>query len=1095
YPVELMTTSDYTCSDTMKDTVTIYPFVKANFAIDYSNNCSPLNVSFTNTSKGGEEFNWRFGDGDTYYTFVPEALEHIYQNNSDNDTTFFIDLTAVNNYGCADSVSRSVFLFPRVVAAFDFTTPNQGCNPLTINFANNSTGRNLDYMWDFGDMTYSTSQNPPPRNYKNSTEKDTTYYVNLTVMNLAGCDSSVTRTVQIFSKVTADFAIERVDSCSPFKIKVDNYSSGGISEFTWKYTDDDSITLFNFSDPNIPLYRNTSGLPVKYPMVLRTRNIHGCSALKADTITVFPEIYASFDPGVLEGCQPLSVPLVNQTNITNGTTFFWNFGDGRFSNLTSPPPHVYNNNSVNSTNHNILLEATSQYGCFDDTSIQIEVYPYIYAKFNLDRPEACSDELFTIDRNSSAGAINHYFWDYQGDGFNDEDKSTAEFNYSYPNTGNTNLNRTIKLTVTNAQGCDTSWRESIMIHSQVIAAFDYDNQEVCFPSPIRFTNNSEPSVPLTFYWEFGDGSTSADIDPIHPYKNFSRTSNRLFNVKLTATSEYGCDSSITGQLTIHPKPLADFSFVNAVGCPPFEVQFTGNSIGTSLDYAWDFDNGETSDIQNPFQVFNNTQTDIVQQDIMLVVTTDFSCSDTVVKPLQVYPGVTADFDASEWDGCSPLQINLNGTAINEDEYYWYIDGKVISNYEDPTYRFVNESSSDRTFNVEFRAVSSNGCSSDTIKQITIYPKPLAEFLPSPQAQDFNTETDITQVTFNNQTNNQSIWNYSWDFGDGSYSDERQASFVKNYNIWGEVNNENRIPVILTAVNASHPQCADTIMHHVIIIPPLPKIEIGPDISGCMPLTVDFGSTSKYADENSFQWDFGYENQSSDEKNPDPVTYDTAGMYIVRVSVTGAGGTSWDYKTIQVYPSPIVNFNFDPKFAWLNSQTEPGTPIKFFNNTYNAVAFEWNFDDGTSSNERQPQHEYHEAGTYYITLRAENEYGCWDTLTGALPAIIEGHGLLRFPNAISIIPDSPADEYYEQGNDANRRVFRPLNQGIEKYKLEIYNRWGELIFESQDVNKGWNGFIKGEPVKQDVYVWRVTATFTNGQPYVDAGDVTVLVQRP
>jgi len=914
-------------------------------------------------------------------------------------------------------------------------------------------------------------------------------------MNLAGCDSSVTRTVQVYSKVTADFSIERVDSCSPFKIAVDNFSSGGISEFTWKYTPYDSITLYDFIDPDIPAYHNVSGLPVRYPIVLRTRNVHGCSAVKSDTITVFPEIHADFDPAAVAGCQPLSVPLTNNTNIISGTTFFWNFGDGRYSNLVAPLPHLYTNLGGTIRQHDIMLEAVSQYGCFDDTTIRIEVYPYIYAKFNIDRPAVCADEPFIIDRNSSAGAINHYYWDYQSDGLNDEDKITPVFDYSYANSGSSSLNREITLTVTNAQGCDTSWSESITIHPQVRAAFDYNNHEVCHPTPIAFNNLSEPAIPLTYFWEFGDGSSAVSTDPEHSYKNFSRTDDRPFTVKLTATSEYGCDSTVSKSVVIHPKPLADFSFPNAVDCPPFAVQFADNSTGTSLDYLWNFDNGETSDIMNPALVFTNTEPDIVQHNIMLIVTTDFNCSDTVIKPLQVYPGVEADFNASEWNGCSPMQINFDGTAINENEYYWYIDGKVVSNYEDPSYRFVNESTDDKTFNVEFRAVSANGCSSDTMKQITIFPKPLAEFLPSPQAQDFNTETDITRVTFNNQTNNQSVWDYGWDFGDGSNSTQNDATFIKNYTIWGDINNDNRIPVILSAANSNHPQCADTIMHFVIIKPPLPRIEIGPDISGCMPLTVDFQSTSKYADENSYQWDLGYNNQSSTDKIPDPMTYDTAGMYIVRVSVKGDGGTSWDYKTIQVYPKPAVDFNFDPKYAWLRSQTEPGTPIKFFNNTYNAVAFEWNFDDGESSNERQPQHEYMEAGTYYITLRAENEFGCWDTLTGELPAIIEGHGQLRFPNAITIMPGSPADEYYEHGNNANRRVFRPLNQGVEKYKLEIYNRWGELIFESDDVNRGWNGFIKGEPVKQDVYVWRVTATFTNGQPYVAAGDVTVLIMQP
>ena len=109
-------------------------------------------------------------------------------------------------------------------------------------------------------------------------------------------------------------------------------------------------------------------------------------------------------------------------------------------------------------------------------------------------------------------------------------------------------------------------------------------------------------------------------------------------------------------------------------------------------------------------------------------------------------------------------------------------------------------------------------------------------------------------------------------------------------------------------------------------------------------------------------------------------------------------------------------------------------------------------------------------------------------------IVEGRGSITFPNAITVYPDHPADENYNP-NDPDPRIFRPVAEGIEKYRLEIYNRWGELIFVSEDVNRGWNGFINDSPAKQDVYVWRVTATFTNGKPFVRAGDLTLLVRQP
>ena len=114
------------------------------------------------------------------------------------------------------------------------------------------------------------------------------------------------------------------------------------------------------------------------------------------------------------------------------------------------------------------------------------------------------------------------------------------------------------------------------------------------------------------------------------------------------------------------------------------------------------------------------------------------------------------------------------------------------------------------------------------------------------------------------------------------------------------------------------------------------------------------------------------------------------------------------------------------------------------------------------------------------------------MTHPEPVIVEGARLLDFPTAFIVSASGPADENYDP-SDPDKAVFRPVAKGVEKYRLEIYNRWGELIFVSEDVNKGWNGYVEGKLVKQDVYIWRVTATFTDGRPLIKAGDVTLLVQ--
>jgi hypothetical protein len=295
-------------------------------------------------------------------------------------------------------------------------------------------------------------------------------------------------------------------------------------------------------------------------------------------------------------------------------------------------------------------------------------------------------------------------------------------------------------------------------------------------------------------------------------------------------------------------------------------------------------------------------------------------------------------------------------------------------------------------------------------------------------------------------------------------------------------------------NEANPECSDTVNRYVVINPPLPRVDLGPDVAGCMPVTVEFPSTTKYIYDDSYQWDFGYQGQTSIEPVPAELTYDTAGVYLVRLAVAGDGGTNWDYKQITVYPKPLVNFTFAPGLVLEESQTEPPTPVKFFNTTNNGSSFWWDFGDDETSTVFEPSHIYADTGHYYVTLIAESGEGCYDTLLHPTPVIVEGARLIQFPDAFIIDPSGPADEYYNP-DFPDPRIFRPVTQGVEKYRLEIYNRWGELIYVSTDVNKGWNGYIKDTPAKQDVYVWKVNVTFTDGNPYVDAGDVTLMIREP
>jgi PKD repeat protein len=1109
YRVRLTATSEYLCRDTLSRFITVHPFIKANFGLEFASNCSPLDAEMPNLSQGGDRFDWDFGDGDFATVFAPDTMHHQYENISNNDTIFNIKLLASNNEGCEDSMMRSVLLYPRVVAAYNFATDSTGCNPLIVDFTNNSQGKNLSYLWEFGDGSNSNDFSPVNKVFSNNTSHDTTYYVQLTATNPDGCDSSITKPVEVYSKVQAGFTISKIDSCSPFRIRVKNNCSGGISDFIWKYTEDDSIVLNDFSDPDIPTYVNQTSGPQIFEINLRTLNSHGCEDEYIDTVTIYPETHADFSPDNLSGCQPLNVSVTNNTNIKPNTSFYWDFGDGTFSYAENPAIHNYVNQQSTSQFFDIKLEATSQYDCFDDTTIQIEVYPYIIATFTVDKPFICSDEFFVIDRSDSEGGIDEYWWDFDNDGTDDSNISIESFNYTYSNTGTSSLTETIRLTVSNAQDCEDSYTESIDVHPRVVANFSVDNLEPCHPHITQFTNlsNNIGVVSTDFYWDFGDGSNSSLTNPRHQFKNFSDTTDLQSTITLTATSDYGCDSTVTQIITIHPKPKSEFEFEGtSVGCPPFTPAINNLSKGTNLSYSWTLENGsvETSTDFEPVSTFDNFGNDIISNDITLITTTDYNCSDTSQLIIQVYPGVRVGISASpQLEGCNPLTIDFDGSHLDNASYFeWDFGDDTKSTLEDPQHMFSNEGIDNKEFNVTFKAISYLGCEDDSSVTVTVYPSPLPEFVPSPVLQQYDTINDNTTVQFINLTMHQDNWDYEWDFGDGNTGENSEYTFthVYGYNYWGDPSINFAIPVSLYATNRDNPECNRDVSHNVYIIPPRPQINIGEDLAGCVPFEVSFNASVKYTDD-TYDWDFGFDNETSSEDEP-VFVYTEPGIYMARLIVTGPGGTNVDFKDITVYSLPEVDFTFAPSEVLKESQTEPSEEIKFYNNSKLGEEYEWYYRYQTEdqrienpfSVEKEPIITLNDTGRYYITLVVETEEGCIDSLIHPTPIYVKGVKEFEMPDYFYLNPDAISSGTYDKDIPVDG-LFFPKSQGVEKYQLEIYNRWGEIIFRTTNINEGWNGCIENNPsrpVKQDVYVWKVKATFTNGQTKIYAGDVTVII---
>jgi len=289
-----------------------------------------------------------------------------------------------------------------------------------------------------------------------------------------------------------------------------------------------------------------------------------------------------------------------------------------------------------------------------------------------------------------------------------------------------------------------------------------------------------------------------------------------------------------------------------------------------------------------------------------------------------------------------------------------------------------------------------------------------------------------------------------------------------------------------------PQASDSIQ---IILHPYPIVSMASSQAGCAPLSANFtGIESRgiAAGQLKWRWDFG-NGDTSDQQNPVGVNYPNQGKYKVQLRITNTAGNcavtvdSIDY--VQAYPNPTALFNTDPgfkttvalpKFKTINLSSVAQTP---FNPT---MSYRWDFgtwydpyDDTFTSFE--PRYAYgKDTATYYITLITTSQPGnCSDTFTRA---VYVG------PDIIVWIPDvfTPDD-----AGPGKNNVFSITASNFKTAKVTVYNRWGEKMFETTDINKGWDGTANGREASDGVYVYHIEVIGFNDQVYKFNGTVTLL----
>ena len=243
---------------------------------------------------------------------------------------------------------------------------------------------------------------------------------------------------------------------------------------------------------------------------------------------------------------------------------------------------------------------------------------------------------------------------------------------------------------------------------------------------------------------------------------------------------------------------------------------------------------------------------------------------------------------------------------------------------------------------------------------------------------------------------------------------------------------------------------------VVTVNALPVVGISHVTPGCIPLFAPFTATST-PQALSYNWNFG-NGQTSTQASPS-TTYTTSGTDLVTLTITDINNcVSTASTNVTAFAIPTAAFDYGTKPV-----TVLAPEVQFYNQSTPGLNYNWNFGDiyNNTDSTTNPNHVYTNPGTYTVTLMVSSTNGCKATIEGEV--IIEDDYVIYVPNAFS--PNA----------DGTNEIFKPVGEGIATYKLFIFDRWGSLIFYSEDIDKGWDGTYQtkgGNVVQQDVYVWKI-----------------------
>jgi len=708
-------------------------------------------------------------------------------------------------------------------------------------------------------------------------------------------------------------------------------------------------------------------------------------------------------------------------------------------------------------------------------------------------PQICNNGSVVL---TAPGGASSYSWANTSAG-----GTTGIVGSSTTSTITVNLPGTYEVTMSSfGSGC-TYTTNIVVPGSPTSPIANFTNGPACVGAPMQFTDQSSPnggSAIYDWHWDFGvtaaTNDTSGNQNP-----TFAYPAGGTYTVTLDILN--GCQASYTATVTVNPTPSV--TATGTIVCPGEVVPsatFTPNPNDPATTYQWSNSNpaiglgasgvgttpsftaGTNSTLVNMLAVVTVTPTlnGCVGPPGNYTITVKPTPYKVYTPPVEFCPAVNSpqiNFSVIPGGGVPTFTwVNTNSTIGL---------GSTGTSSNLPSFLTVNTSTSVVTAVIHVIPML-NGCiGPDSTFMITVNPNPVPSFTYSSACLG-----NVTQLTDQSWVGGGTITNWNWDINnDGVFLDASNQNPPYTFTPGGW----HTVGLSVT----SNKGCKSQVYEQIYVnMPPTPAF-VGDNLMGCPVHPVNFTESSTApppAQLIDWSWDFGNGQTSVSQQPTTVLFYNSSPLlpiyYNVSLTVktdSGCSATITKNNYVMVYPQPIAGFTWDPVDADILYPT-----IHFYNTSvggngvlpikyYLGDVFIGQQDPRNWSNLTNPVYTYNDQTpyTYYVTQWVKNIYGCRDSITH--PITINPAYTFYIPNAFS------------PNGDGRNEGFKGTGIGIDTstYNLWIFDRWGNQVFHSMDLEETWNGRFNGVIVLEDVYVWKVRFSDISGAKHEFHGIVSVV----